>query len=233
LVLSKAAGSSEKEDLLKTTELPVNSSGRVYVVPIAKEDASTEKCSFYAELAKPADAKYLSVSDVKRDSSGNLSFVITGVSANNDKTQPARVKVVVTCVESGKKANLTVVVTNPVLSVGVAIGAGDLDKKKDTIKVALDINSAAGTEIKTTDKLKLFVSSGDITYDGKRVSVERGSTVKAKMNKAGTEFTLTASKDAGTAAKIGLLVTNTVTKKSKLYLLVQVDDKGSVSSLTH
>ncbi|MBP5609237.1 MAG: hypothetical protein J6X66_13355, partial [Lachnospiraceae bacterium] len=216
LFITSAANSSEKENIVKTTSLAVGYSQRVYVIPYIKEGTVSEKCNYSAVLAKTSDSKYLSVGSVSADSKGNLSFTVTALSIDTAKAKSVKVKVVVTCVESGKKTAMTVAVTNPVADVGVDIASGDLDKKKDSVKVTLDL-SCAQKDIATTDKLKLFVSSGDMTLDGKKVIIDRGATVKAKLAKDGKSFMLTASKDAGTEAKIGLLVTNTVTKKSKLY----------------
>ncbi len=230
LFISSVAGSSEKDAIVKTTSLAVGYSQNVYVIPYIKEGTVSEKCSYSAVLAKASDSKYLSVGSVSADAKGNLNFTFTALSIDTTKAKTVKVKVVVTCVESGKKTSFTVAVTNPVADVDVDIASGDLDKKKDSVKVSLDL-TCAQKDIATTDKLKLFVSSGDIILDDKRVTVERGATVKAKLAKDGKSFTLTASKDAGTVANIGLLVTNTVTKKSKLYMLIAGDEKGNVKSI--
>ncbi len=229
LTLSSKAGSTEREDVLKNTVLAVGYSGKAYIIPFEKNEKSTAKCTYTAALVKAGDAQYLSVGTVTTDNSGNLTLTVTARSADAAKGKPVSVKVVVTCVESGKKANMTVAVTNPVTTVRASAGEGTLAKKRATVTIALDLTTAAGAGIKTTDKLKVYVSKGDITLDDKKVITERGATVKAALNKAGNAVVITANKDAGEAAKIGLVTTDPKTKKNTIYIIAAVDQAGNVT----
>lgn len=189
------------------------SSGTLVLVPSAKSGAVSENCTYSVSLAKEADADKLSVGDVYNED-GKLMFKYNGLKSNGNKA--ASVKVNVVNDQSGKKGGVTIQVTNPVKSFNPdLIDSGKISKKGDELTVALRISAANGSDV-TTDKLKVFVCTGEPTVSGTKITYTASKEIKASLSKDGKTVTLKASKDLTTDCGVYLACTDPATKTVKL-----------------
>lgn len=231
LQISSVAGSTDKKDLVKKAYIDAGSTAKLFISPTAKNTAVSEAVSYKVSFAKPELAKYLAVSEIKTDGSGNNYFEITGKPLEKTMVKPQVVKLVITNNESGKKVNVSVSVGNSVIKVNTSV-KGSLKEKKDTAVLTLSVDTAAGSGFTTTDKYKLYVAKTEAGISDKKVTYDKGATVKAKLDKSTGKIILTAGADAGTTAVVYMLYTNPVTKTMRLIKLASVDEAGNVTAVS-
>lgn len=233
MYLSSKAESSAKTDLVTKVGMDVLSSDTVYIVPYLKDLDVDPDCTYSVALAKPEQAEYLSVSGVGSDEDGNALFTLTAKDYfhKDNKNKTVSVKVNVTNVQSNKKASMTIVIGNPVVSAtATKAGSGTLAAKNDSLELNLSIVSKLGASYGTTDTYKLYVGKTYVrlSANGKKVETDKGATVKATLSKDKTKIVLKNSKDAGVPAVITLAVTDAITKQITLYPIATVDETGGV-----
>ncbi|MBP5330727.1 MAG: hypothetical protein J6Y89_02630 [Lachnospiraceae bacterium] len=233
LLLGSTSGVTESKDALKKLNLNAGETGRVYVCPFVKDGTADEANQYTVTVAKPEQAQYVSVSKVKMSSKGAIYFDVSALNFDQAKNKPATVKLVIQCVQSGKKASLTVVVCNPVTAVQTSDlqGKTTLAKKKDALTMKLDLQTCIEDISKTTDKLKIYVGNTSVALDsdGKKVIADKGATVKAKFDAKTMKLTLTAGQDAGQTALVYLGANNSQTKKTALFPILTVGADGTVN----
>ena len=161
LFLTSIPNSTAKDTVLKKVGLNAGSSGRVYITPFIKDGAVDAECTYSVELADTAKLKYASLEDVATDSDGNAYFVVNALDVDQTKAKTVSVKIVVKCVQTGKKANMTVVIGNPVLQVTAvceSLTKPVLVSKKDTVSLKLSFMTPIG-EASMRRLRKVFCSS--------------------------------------------------------------------------
>lgn len=212
--------SAQSTEIVKKASVTVGETSSLYISPSAGKDAEVSTdCTYTADVAKDTFKINISVNGLTKDN-GAYKLSFTGLLAKGTKTASTKITVVNT--ESGKKGTLTVVVEDPVTSLSAEYN-GKLAKKADTETVPLNIVSCNGDEI-TTDKIKLYVSSSEVTVssNGKKVTCAASKEVKATLSKDMKSITLKASKDLAQNVTVYAAVTNAVTKQIKIYPLFEV-----------
>lgn len=233
LYLSNKPESTAKSDLVKKVGLDVLSMGKVYIVPYLKDFDVDVDCTYSVEV-KEEQKKYVSLSGVAPDDDGNPYFTVTAKDYSHEENRaakPVSVKITATNKESNKKASMTVAIGNPTASVSATPKTtGTLAKKNDTVEFNLSVLSKMGASYETTDTIKIYVGKTSVALDsaGKKITADRGATVKVTMSKDKKSFTVKASKDAGTTAVVTLALKDSVTKQYTLYELFRVDEEGNI-----
>ncbi len=233
--LSSMTDPSEKSDYLSKTTLAVGETQRIYVIPSIKdedEEISTD-CDYIAEVAKEEYLKYIQVTDTRIDrDTGIVSFMITGLSADNKKHKPAAVKINVYNIESAKKTTLTVYVTNPVYHAGAEAIEPEkttLAKKGSKVKLGLLFDVPDYQQL-TTDSFKVYVGNTTVDVDDRgKVTYDKGASVTAKLDKHSGIITLEAKKDAEETAVVAVVVTS-ADKTKKCFIVASVDESGKVTA---
>ncbi|MCR5323406.1 MAG: hypothetical protein K6E85_09075 [Lachnospiraceae bacterium] len=224
---------TESKDALKKLVVNVGETEKVYICPFVKDGAADEANEYTVTVPKSGQSKYVSLSSVKSDGKGGIYFTVTGVDYDRSKKKPASVKIVVQCKQSGKKASLSVGVCNPVQEADVSNISGKtiLAKKKDSANMKLNLTTCLNGVSATTDKLKVYVGNTEVELDDdeKKVSADGGATVKAKFDAKSLKLTLTAGQDAGETAVVYLAATDPKSKKTALFLLLEVDEEGKIT----
>lgn len=219
---------ADKSAFMKNIRVMNGDSKLLAIIPDIKNGTASAKNTYKVEFAKPEDAKYLEISDVIYDKSGTAFFNIRGVEADATKKRPAKPKLIVTNIQSGKKVTLTVNVDNPVLDIKSEIAAGKLEKKNDKVTIKLTISDVGGKGF-NTDKIKLYLAGDCVSVqDLKKVVCSGKTTVKAKYDTAANTITLTASKDCGAPAVVAMACTNPITKEVTLYKICHVTETGEI-----
>lgn len=228
--LYNVSGSTSKDNLLKKSYLVPGTEGKVFIVGTAK-NAVDGGCSYDIQYKTDADKELMGVSTVRKDSFGNLFFICNAIQPKDNNGKYSTVKIDVICKESGKKASLTVYIGNPVNGMDTPQTSEKLEKKGDSVTLNISPMTALGKSLTTTDKLKIYVGKSYVRLSGKKVTADKGATVKASYNKSTGELTLKAGKDAGAGAVIYMAATNSVIKETTLYPLYKVTAEGAVEPL--
>lgn len=229
LLLSAVANSTEKLNLVKKAGVAVGQSSTIYIVPYVKGGTADIEAEYTVKFAKDEYSKYLDISEVMHDAQGNAYFTVTGKDYLKDKNRPASVKLFVTNEQSGKKANCTIMVGNPVESVTSGVTPSTVATKKSTATITFRTVTSAGAGSKTTDKIKVYVAKTDAYVNGKKVVYDKGADIKARYDK-NDKIVLTAVADAGTGAVIYIAFTDAVTKDIDLFRLAAVDEAGNITN---
>lgn len=231
LTPSVVAGSPKKEEILKKVTLDVGETKTVYICPYIKDGSVDPGCTYSLSFAKEEYAAYAMLGRVQKTASGYPYFTITAAGFDSTKNKPATIKVNITNDQSGKKTSVTVVIDNSVKAIAAAAGdsAADLSTKGATYTINYSLDTAMGADLSTTDKLKVWVGRSSVTLSDKRITADRGATVKAKLNVNDGTITLTASKDAAVPAVIYIAATDTVTHAVTLYAIATVNEAGTVT----
>lgn len=230
LTMTTKANSFDKVDIAKKQMLDFGENVKLYITPFAKAGEVDETNTFSALVIKPEQESFIRYSQPERDENGGIYVIVTAQGYIKDKKKVATSKLVITNTESGKKTNITIASENSVNNITASAPQGAaLAKKKDSVTLSLGIVAKDGTS-STTDKVKLFVAKTGATLDGtgKKVTVDKGATVKAVLSKDWTQVTLTAGKDCGETAVIYAAATDSFTKKVTLYKIAEVDAQGNV-----
>ena len=232
LLLGKDSSVQDSKDALKKLVLNAGETGKVYICPLLKDGTADEANEYTVSFAKTEQSKYASLSRVKSDEKGGIYFKVSALDFDRSKGKAVSVKVIVVCKQSGKKASLTVTICNPVQGVSASFTTENttLAKKKNTVSVQLAPITCIDEVTSTTDKLKIYVGNTSVTLDseGKKVTADKGATVKAKFDAKTMKLTLTAGQDAGETAVVYLAATNSQTKKTTLFSILKVDADGKV-----
>ncbi|MCR5768571.1 MAG: hypothetical protein K6G45_08790 [Lachnospiraceae bacterium] len=236
LFLTSRPNTTNKDLVYKKIGIYAGRSAKIYITPFIKDGAVDSECTYTVKVAKPEQAKYVSVVAPAEDEEGNSYFIVNALDIDRIKEKTVSVKVEVICDQTGKKSNLTVVVANPVYELSSeAVGLSEdsepkLLRKNDTIKLKLKLTTMLGEEVPTTDKIKIYVGQSDVSFnDHDRVEADRGATVRAKFDRKTMTVTLTASKNAGVPALITAAFTDVLTKEIVLLDIADVDEKGNVT----
>ena len=148
---------------------------------------------------------------------------ITGVKTNGGKTVKA--KVTVMCNQSGKKATITVSVTNPTSTIKATLAPGSnsyLHWKGDTVTLNIAETTSEGFG-GTTDKVKVFVSDDTTTP----LTVDEKGKVKYTKSKAASgsykNGVLTLKRnDPLVVGTVYLVYTDSATKTSKAFKICNI-----------
>ena len=231
VLLTDVPNTSDKVHILKKTVVEGGGSVKVYISAFAKTEAAEKVCTYTVRIPKSNQSKYVNISEVQEDEKGNPFFVVDAVDFDRSKSKAASVKIEVVCNESNKKGSVTIVIGNPVVGASLSSGSSsDLSKKGSSITYTLDLMTTLGDTKVTTDKVKVYVGQSYVTMESeKKVSFDRGATVKAKYDAKTGRLTLTASKDAGIPAVIAVAATNNTLKRTTLITLAKVDGMGNVT----
>lgn len=207
-------------DEKKVTQIAVavNQEESIYVIPYEKNGNVSSKCTYEVLLGKTEYNENLSAFLEARED-GYLKLHITGLKTNGNKVMNA--KIIVMNNESGKKANLSVRVENPITEMSAEY-VGGLSRKNDSVDIPLTINTADG--LMTTDKIKIIVSATQpiIDSNGKKVNYTSSKEIKAFLAKEYSKISLKCSKNISEKAGVYAIVTNAVTKKVKVIHLFDV-----------
>ncbi len=231
----------QSTEAAKKIAVPVGDTVKIDIEGLSSEKNAegqlkvAEEATYYAKVdAKFADNITAEVVDNQ--------LVVTAKALDKDKNNEAYVgkavsaKVTVVCGQSEKKANVTIMVTNPAKSIDPAFAEGsnvELLYKKDVAVVNINAETAAGTGIPTTDKVKVYVAAPAKAaveadeekgikaqaaietlkvVDDKKVEFTKSKAVTAKLSKDGMTVTLTRS-EVYAEAEIYLAYTDAATKK--------------------
>ena len=245
LFLTSVPNSTNKDVVLKKTAADAGTSYKVYITPFIKDGTPDPDCTYTVRVAKPEQAKYLSVEKAMVDDDGNAYFILNALDFIQEKAKTASVKVEVVCDQTGKKTTMTVVIGNPVLDAscidpnaepaaeGTAASAAEeplkLSTKGSSITLKLHLITALNDTNITTDKIKIYVGLSDVSFnENDRVETDKGATVRVKFDKTTMQLTLTATKNAGKTALITAAFTDVLTKEITLIDLIEVDENGEL-----
>lgn len=175
-----------------------------------------------ATYSVTVDEKY--AANIQVDYNANAgTFTLKGVKTDNGKAVKAKVNVL--CNESGKKASISVTVTNPTSGIRASLVAGEslnLHWKGDTTKLnILETNAENGG--KTTDKVKVYISDDSQTplaVDAKgKVTYTKSKALSASYKDGVLTLKRNEPREAGA---VYLVYTDSATKTSKAFKVCDV-----------
>ncbi len=233
------------KNTLKSVVIPVGSGETISFEALGKDNKVTEDASYTYEIDEKF-ADNIEVTEITENSITVNAIALDKDGEEEDAAYVAKVvktKVAVICKESGKKATITVTVTNPATDIAPAFAedsASALLYEKDTATVV--INAVTADEnMPTTDKVKVYVAApaqeevkdeeGNVVTaaavqfgldeNGKLTKFTKSKAVAAKLNADGT-VTLT-RKECFEEAEIWLVYTDSATKELKLEKLAFIE----------
>ncbi len=191
-----------------------------------------------------ADLEYTVVADSKNKvalvvnySPGNSFFTVTAPKLNpvNNKIKTVSGKVIVTNVQSGKKATITITVGNDILATEASIKTGYatlIDEKGDVSKVdiAPTLNDSF---IPSTNKVSVAVLSGDAVFEKTKLKTAKSKSFSAKLqsNGAGYRIRITNSGAKQPAPAVVYLVATNAAKKTTYYKVAAITAGGEVTAV--
>lgn len=224
ILLTKEAGSTEKDKLLKKASVEPGGLLTVYISGTAGSN-KVDSTTTYSVILEGEAKKILTASEVLKDNEGNPYFTLTGASKPLSATKAANAKVTVVNNESGKKVKLSVVFGNPVASVSVT-GSGTLEKKGDKAELGVSFVTPFGNGLSTTDGVKAVVSLSTPVVNGKKVSLEKGADIKIKFDKKTGVLTVSAAKDISVGGSVFMTFKDKGTGETRVVRVCSVSDKG-------
>ena len=236
IILTDIPNVTDKEDIVKKYGLEAGAVGRIYLNPYVKDGKADEDCTYTISVSKKETEKYVTFGKIEKDENGYLYFDVKGEDFDRTSGKAGTVKLDITCDQSGKKASMTVMITNPVFTVeGTVSGSsGDIILKKKGAQVVISLNliTCLNDVSKTTDKAKVYVGKTQVYLDeNEKVKYDSGAGVKAKLDKDLSTLTITAGKDAGTTSLVSIAFTDPVSKETNLIDIAMIDASGKLKLL--
>jgi len=225
LLLVYYPGSEEKEDLVKKDSICPGDDLTVYITEQAGSN-EVDTSATYSVILKGDSS--VSASEVERDGSGVPSFTLTASDRPASATKVSKVKVTVVNDQNGKKANLTVSVGNPVISVSTT-GSGAIHEKGDKVDLTLKFDTPYAHGLETTDTVKAYAVLSEPDVDGKKITVVKATGFKVKFNKKTGILTITCSKDLGKGGMVYLSLKDKGSGYIRVIKICTVTPNGEIS----
>ena len=217
-------GKGEKTGALKSIALNMGDTGNVFVN--SDGSALSSYATFTWDTSKDTEG-LLTVTP-----SGDTQSASISVKKVPEDGKVKKISITVTNNESGKKATLSVMVTNAVKSISGMDTALQVDSaKEEAVEKQLDYKlECYSTSGNATDKIKVYLTSaletgtGYSVTDGKKFKITAKNTSKIKVTYANGEFTIKVPKKTVDGTKVRVLIAVTHADKT-----VEVFESGVIT----
>ena len=235
---------SAKKNLIKTGSVDSKASATFYFAGAIKAPSKDATNTLASDLTYKVekDSKIGAALTVTALENGTGFTVTAGeLTEERGKVKTKTATITVTCVQSGAKASLKVVIGNDVTKVKkseIKDGYATLiDEKGDVSKV--DINLDLGDDkISTTDKISVLVLTGDAAFNAKlKQTTAKSKAYSAKLQKTDAtnyRIRVTTGSPKATDPKTATIyiVTTNVAKVTKYYKVATVTDGFVISAVS-